>query len=241
MITDTTFDSFYKTNYDAAIGIAINQLGAIKGKMTNWDRRIDEDTICEESVMNAMQTVYKKYTPSNGNIYGFLKTVIHNEMVDLLKAEKKSLAMVKDISPREEKDYTWDQMAVRIPDSDMKMIMSRLRYAIGELQPMDQAILSFYIENPETYIQKSVDKFNIKPNNVSLRKNRAMEILPELMGITPREYFDMFEEHQGAIGFGFMTTKTQEPKQVNFVYPEFNLETTVTRIANIIRMLKGEI
>ena len=241
MITDMTFDTFWKTYREVAEKIANNRLWGFKGEASYWDSRIDEAAICEESIANAMQIVYKKYNPVKGNLYGFLKTVIHNEMFNLLEVEKESLSMVKDISPRMEKDFTWGQMTSEIPDSYMNELISRLRYAIGQLMPMDQAILNFYIDNPKTYIQKSVDAFDIKENLVSLRKNRAMKILPKLMRMTPSDYFDMYEEGQRGISLGFLTTKTQESKQENFVYPEFNLDTTVTKVANIIRILKGEI
>lgn len=238
MITDMTFNDFWKANEEAARKIAINQLGEIKGKWINWDRRIDESSICEESIINAMQKVYYGYTAGRGNFYGFLKTVIHNEMSDLINVEMAHFDKLGDIGVREEADYSWEEMTDQIHDSYMDDLKSRLRTAIGMLPPMDQAILNFYITDPKTYVEMAAEELGIKANLVSVRKNRALEKIPALMGMaTP-----VRRTERPASGFmGFMTLTAAKPQQVNFVYPEFNLEATVNRIANKILMIKGEI
>lgn len=245
MITEMTFDTFCKTNVETARKIAANQLRTIKGKMANWDDRIDDDAIREDSVINAMLKVYETFSPTKGNLYGFLKTVIHNEMVDLVDAETAHLSKLKGIGPKEEADYTFDQMASNIPESSMNQLRPMLHNAISKLSPMDQAILDFYIQNPKTYIQKAVEKFGIKPNNVSLRKNRALKQIPDLMEMTSDDYFGMFRglpsSSPSEFMFEFMTVRRPKPTKVNFVYPEFDLETTATRLARIIRTLKEEI
>ena len=241
MITNMDFDTFWNTNREVAGEIARNQLWRIKGKMVNWDRRIDDDAICDDSIVRAMQIVYDKYVPSRGNLYGMLKTVLHNEMSDLVTEETARLSQLKGIGPCEEIDYTWDQMAAEIHDSYMDDLITRLRYAIGQLKPLEQAIIEFYIDDPKTYVEESIEEFGIKPEAVYRYKNRALKKIPALMGMAPSMESHISEELQDTVAFGFLTVKTPEPEQANFVYPEFNMETTVTRIANKIRILKGEI
>lgn len=241
MITDITFDDFWKAHVSAARKIAKNQLAGFKKKLTSWDGRIDEDDICEETVINAMQIVYDKFDPSKGNLFGMFKTVIHNEMHDIIKAEADRLYKNSDLDLDKDWAHTWGSVTSKISDSDMSRLEDKLRYAIGKLGPMDQTILWIYLDDPKTYIQRAVDELGIKSNNVSVRKNRAIEKLQALMDMTKTDYYDMFEERPMSGFLSCLTLTTAEPKQTNFVYPEFNLEIAANRIANIIRTFKGEI
>ena len=248
MITDTSFKTFCEEYLNDARKIAINQLAGFKKKSTYWNYKLDDEAICEDSVTQAMEKVYEKFDPSQGNLHGLLKTVIHNEMYDIIKAEANRLSKNSGFDSNEEP--SWAEMASGIPDSAMSHLKETLIHAIGNLGPMDQAILWFYLEDPKTYIQESASLLGIKKDNVSLRKNRALEKIRALMNMTRSDYHDMFEEQPHSFTTShclrYIPPKLElapkpMPELTNFECPEFNLETLATRIADIIRKFKGEI
>ncbi len=252
MITHLTWSEFLNKYLDDAEKIVSIQLGRIKKTSPYWNSRIDEASIRQDVIITAMQKVFKSYDPSKENelipemnpnndrkLRNLIFTVIHNEISDIVKKEYEYIKQFKELSIEEESSFSIGETIAAIPDYSMEQLKSKLRSAIRKLEPMDQAILGFYLNDKKSYIEKSVDMFNIEPNLVSVHKTRALKKIPELMGVTSREYFDMYEtSHSSGTTFGFIMVRTAEPEQYNFVYPDFNLNDTVSKLAEIIYSAK---
>ena len=137
-------------------------------------------------------------------------------------------------------------MVKEIPDEAMDNLKERLRSAILLLSPIDQSILGFFLQDPHTFVEKSMKALNVPANFVSVHKNRALAKLPSLMGMTQTDYLDMFEErttgelqtyqtlHYHAINY--MET---EITYTNPVCPEFDLAGTVSRLYDALRAVMG--
>lgn len=226
-----SWQEFCSLYYDQAIASAQYHLAKIKGSSSHWDERIDEEVIKVDAVMEALQKAFAKYDPTRGaSLVTFLSRLVHNELVDELEREQRSLASAHGISARQEAEYSLNDMLPRIPDAAMENLKERLRNAILKLSPIDQSILGFFLEDPHTFIQRSVEALNVSSNFVSVHKNRALSRLPALMGITTQDYFDLYEDHTYA---GAKSRKAARPGIVshrNPVCPQFDLDATVNKL-----------
>ena len=126
-------------------------------------------------------------------------------------------------------------VVAQIPDTAMNNLKENLRAAILKLSPVDQSILAFFIDDPRTFVDKSVRVLNITPNVVSVRKNRALAKLPDLMGVSREEYFGLYEERTFA-GFLQKRVPASIPRTsyTNPVFPQFDLDGTVLRLYDTI-------
>jgi len=235
MDNEISWQDFCSLYYDQAMAVAKYHLEKIKEGASYWDERIDEDVIEVDAVMEALQKAFAKYEPSRGaSLSTFLSRLVHNELVDELAREQKSLATLHGITARQEAEYTFNDMLPRIPEAAMENLKEKLRNAILSLSPIDQSILGFFLEDPHTFVKRSMEELNVNSNFVSVHKNRALSKLPALMGVSSQDYFDLFEEHPYA---GVKSGKKSRSAAVSYknpVYPEFDLEAAVSKLQEAI-------
>ena len=242
-MTDITREEFYAQQGENARKIAGICLRKKKEKAAYWNKGIEEKDIIADAALNALQAVYDKYDSSREAAPGekrklknFIYTAVRNQVSDLLCKENEALKH-SGITSGVEVDTTWEEMRQAASDFYMGELKLRLKYAIGQLKPMEQAVLEFYLEDPKTYVKESSAALKITENQVSVQKSRALKKLPDLMRNTPPAYLARYTERQVSRGFtlGFMTVKAPEPKTVNFVYPKFDLDATVLLLLDKLR------
>lgn len=235
MDNTSSWQNFCMLYYDQAMASAKYHLNKIKGSFHHWDERIDEDVICVDAVMEALQKAFVKFDPSRGSsLTTFLSRIVHNELVNELERETKSLSAQSNISTHQEAEYTFRNIVSAIPESTMDGLKVRLRSAILKLSPIDQSILGFFLEDPESFVSKSVESLGVTPGFVSVHKNRALAKLPSLMGMTANDYFDLYEDHTFAGVKAKKTQKSDSVHYVNLIWPQFNLEGTVLKLFDAI-------
>ena len=247
MITGITWQQFVAKYYNQAVDSARYNLNSIKSTSTFWDDRIDDEDVMLEAVMTALEKTFDNYNPTRGAAPGtLLMNIVRNEVVNELKKANRHLGVSGDLTPRQEQNFTFRQMVKEIPDEAMDNLKERLRSAILLLSPIDQSILGFFLQDPHTFVEKSMKALNVPANFVSVHKNRALAKLPSLMGMTQTDYLDMFEErttgelqtyqtlHYHAINY--MET---EITYTNPVCPEFDLAGTVSRLYDALRAVMG--
>lgn len=231
MITGITWQQFVAQYYNRALKNAGYNLGKIKGASKYWDSRIDEDDVMREAVMTSLEKTYNSYNPSRGaSPETFLMHIVSNEVVNELKRASRALGVNGDLTEKQEKDFTFRQMVSLIPADAMENLKERLRLAILKLNPTDQCILGFFLANPRTFVDESMKALNMSANLVSVHKNRALEKLPSLMGVSKDDYRDMFEERASMGYLQMLQVKEPEMSYTNPVYPEFDLAGTVSRL-----------
>ncbi len=236
MNSTTDWQDFCSLYYDQAVSIAKCNLGKIRQTSTRWNERIDEDVMAEDAAIDALQTAFGKYDPTRGaSVTTYLSRLIHNELVDALRREARHIPSGSELNESQEADYTLKSVVAQIPDTAMNNLKEKLRAAILKLSPVDQSILAFFIDDPRTFVDKSVRVLNITPNVVSVRKNRALAKLPDLMGVSREEYFGLYEERTFA-GFLQKRVPASIPRTsyTNPVFPQFDLDGTVLRLYDTI-------
>lgn len=236
---NSSWDSFCDQYFKQAMSSAKYHLDNIKNKSSYWDNRIDEDAIVGDAVSVALEKAFLSFDPSRGTKpTTLLLNIVHNEVVNALRRETKELAHQRDMTARQEKEYTISQMVERIPDDSMDNLIQKLREAIMQLPPIEQGILDFYLADPRSYIDKSVAALHMAPNAVSVRKNRALKRLPDLMGVSRKEYVDLYEERPT---IGLVQNKVRAAGVfINPIYSQFDLDGTVSRLYNVLNEARGE-
>jgi len=229
MNDSTTWQDFCMLYYDQAISIAGYHLNNIKGSSPRWDENVDEEAVCVDAVMEALQKAFVKYDPSRGaSLKTYISRLVHNELVDELKRETKSLVTLNDVTAKQEADISIRDMVSHIPEEAMENLKEKLRKAILKLPPIEQSILGFFLQDPKTFVERSVSALHITPNYVRVHKCRAIAKLPLLMNVSQEEYFEMYEDHQFA---GSMHMIVLRPRSyINPVCPQFDLDDTVLRL-----------
>ena len=242
MSNDINWQDFCALYYDRAIQSAKCHLYKIKSQAKYWDDRIDEDVLVEDAAMDALQKAFLKYDPSRGaSMTTFLSRVAHNELVNELDRETESLKTLNDITPRQETEISIRELASEIPEDAMNDLKGKLRAAILKLAPVDQCILEFFLEDPSTFVQKSVEALNVSAGYVSVRKKRALAMLPALMGMTASDYYELYEEHTFA-GLNMKSAaRNAESSFTNPIHPRFNLDATTLKLYNAIQEIMREI
>lgn len=231
MPQNTPWQDFMVTYYSKAMESAEFHLGRIKKLSSYWDDRINEHDLLLDVVISAMESTFKSYDPTRGAAPAtLLSHVIHNKMVDELKKASRDLGVRGGLEMEREGEYTLRSMVKSIPEDAMDNLKARLREAIKQLEPIDQTILGFYLENPKTFIKESVNALNVPENFVSGRKNKALKKLPKLMGVTKPDYFNLFETRIPATEFLMQCITTNTSDYVNPIYPAFNLDSTVAKL-----------
>lgn len=242
MNSTTNWQDFCSLYYDQAVSIAKCNLGKIRQASSRWNERLDEDVLAEDAAIDAMQKAFGKYDSTRGaSMATYLSRLIHNELVDAVKRESKHIPVGNDLNESQEADYSLKSVVSRIPDSAMDNLKEKLRAAILKLSPLDQSILGFFLEDPGTFVERSVKFLNVTPNVVSVRKNRALGKLPSLMGVSQKEYYDLFEEQsyaglQKKVPLYCMSIESFGARIAyeNPVFPQFDLDGTVLRLYDAI-------
>lgn len=232
MVTDMTWQEFSSLYYKQVVEMAHKYLHKMKSQSGFWDRRIDEDILCENAAIDALESGYNKFDSDRGKTHiEYMSRIIHNNVVDELEKEQKSLSMLGDLSDRDEAYYTFKGIVPRIPEMDMDNLKKCLYEAIKQLSPIDQCILGCFLANPKTFVAESMKKLNVSANIISVRKKRALEQLPKLMKMNKTDYHDMYT---GGFGFGFLQAERKESKYINRIDTQFDLDSTVFALWNIL-------
>lgn len=225
MVTDMTWQEFCSMYYKQVMEIARTYLYKMKRQSGHWDTRIDEEVLCENAAIDALESGYNKFDSDKGKTHiEYMSRIIHNNIVDELEKEQKSLSMLGELSGSDEAYYTFKQMIPRISDMDMVKLKNCLYGAIKQLSQIDQCILGCFLADPKTFVAESMKKLNVSANTISVRKKRALEQLPKLMKMNKTDYDDM---HTGGFGYGFIQVDKKEDKYTNRIDPQFNLDSTV--------------
>ena len=241
MSSNYNWQDFCALYYDQAILSAKHHLSNIKSQAKYWDERLDEDVLVEDAAMEALQKAFLKYDQSRGaSMTTFLSRIAHNELVNELDRETKSLKTLNDITPRQETEVSLRGLVSEIPEDAMNDLKGKLRAAILKLAPVDQSILGFFLEDPSTFVQKSVEALNVSPGYVSVRKNRALAMLPALMGVTASDYYDLYEEHTYAGLKMKSAARNAESTFMNPIDPQFNLDATALKLYDVIQGILRE-
>ena len=230
------WQNFCSLYYEQAMGYAQYHISKLKRSLPHWDERIDEEALTVDAAMEALQKVFTQFEPARGASLGtFLSRVVHNELLREFERETKSLAMLNDVSTRDEAEYSLGSLSARIPDNAMDSLKQKLRAAILKLSPLDQCILEFFLEDPSTFIDRAVKELNVTRSFVSIHKCRALDKLPSLMGISAEDYYEMYDEPT------FMSRKPETVPSAapsryrNPIFPEFDIESTVSKLYDAIR------
>lgn len=243
-VTSTSWQDFCLLYYDQAMASARYHLGKMKSAQAAWDCRMDEDALAVDAVMEALQKAFVKYDPARGaSISTFLSRLVHNELADALEKEIRRLAACncRDMTDGQEAEYTFKEMVTSIPEKAMEQLIVKLRAAILRLSPVDQSILGFFMEDPKTFVERSVRQLGVTADYVSVHKNRALAKLPALMGMDAKDYFDLYEEHQfaGITHYHISFDKFTECQTYNNpVCPQFDLDGTVMRLFHAINSIR---
>ena len=229
MMTEMTWNEFCELYFEEAKNAAENNLKKLRNQLGQIDPHVDLDYVRDAAVLAAMEKAYTHYDPSKGaKIKTFLKTVVHNEIVDTLKKESKAAAKQQDIddvktivkSIAEEESDGSDGVEAR------KKLIPRLRAAMDKLKPSDQIILYYYLEDQKTYVSKSAEALKVSENFVSVRRNRIFKLLPKLMEMTRSEYLKECYNVEDAVfasnrnrSIGYISIKNESPNVIGEEMP----------------------
>lgn len=225
MVTDMTWNDFASLYYEQLKDIARKYLYNMKNKSACWDGRINDDDICENAVVDALAAAYINFDDKRGeNHIVYMSSIVHNNIVNELKIEQKSLGASVDSLGDQEENYT-----LGIYIANLKQCV---RESISELSVIDQIILKYYINNPKTYIADVKEDFGLSENVISIRKNRAIKQLASIM--KSKAYDDYINaQYQGdGTSFGFLQAKPAVRRTENYVNridPQFNLEEVASK------------
>lgn len=229
------WQNFCSLYYEQAMGYAQYHISKLKRSLSHWDECIDEEALTIDAAMEALQKVFIRFEPARGASLGtFLSRVVHNELLREFERETKSLAMLNDIGDREEAEYTLGNLSARIPDNALDNLKQKLRAAILKLSPLDQCILEFFLEDPSTFIDRAVNELNVTRNFVSIRKCRALDKLPSLMGISAADYYEMYDEPTFMSRKPVKAPSSTPSRYRNPIFPEFDIDSTVSKLYDAI-------
>lgn len=237
MLMNHSWQDYMEEYYDFAIKQAAQHLKKSKGRFTFWDTRIDEEAIINDAAVDALENAYQNYDPSKGELKPYLSRAIHNEVANKLKAETNALSRVKDLTPKQENDYTIKDLSREIPPMTRLKLQNLLRDSIEQLKPIDQTILEKYLENPKTYIENASKSLCIDENLVSVRKTRAIAQLRVIM----KPFAQFYRDYEPAY-FGGSTTMLQmitvKPveRYQNPISPDFDLDKTVQMLLDALEI-----
>ncbi len=238
MNDNASWQDFCLLYYDHAMADAKYYLAKFKSASSHWDSRIDEEVICVDAVMESLQKAFVKYDSSRGaSLTTYLSRLVHNELIDELERETRSLSTLNNITTGQEAEFSISNMVSRIPEKAMDGLKEKLRAAILRLSPIDQSILGFFLEDPTTFVERSVASLGVTPAFVSVHKSRALSKLPSLMNMSADDYFDLYDDHTFAGSQSRKMSKSSSGMSANPVYPQFDLETTVRRLFEEVNLL----
>lgn len=88
MVTDMTWQEFSSLYYKQVVEMAHKYLHKMKSQSGFWDRRIDEDILCENAAIDALESGYNKFDSDRGKTHiEYMSRIIHNNVVDELEKE----------------------------------------------------------------------------------------------------------------------------------------------------------
>ncbi|GEM_PF-2470707 len=196
-----SWQEFCALYYETAKEMASATLGKTIKTLGGVNPKVDLDYVVDTAVLEALQKVYNKYDQTRGaKLKTFLSTVVHNEVVDALEKENKTVCDC-DSDPYVDRDI--DEIASAIPSSALATLKWKLRSAIEKLSPSDQTIISLYMEKGDAYAAIAAGVLGISQNYVCVRKSRIIDRLPALMGVTRDQYLDLYEE-ESAVNYCVM-------------------------------------
>lgn len=244
MKTEWTWNEFCELYFDSAKKSAEIYLQKQARKLGGLDRRVDLDYVRDSAVLTAMEKAYAHYDASKGaKITTYLATLVHNEIVDLVEKESKAAAAQRDIDDVKSaiKALADEGSSDAGSAAARAKLIPRLRAAIEKLSPSDQIILNYYLEDKDSYVEKSVQALQVSENYVSVRRFRIFKQLPTLMEMTKADYRRFCYDYEGGAFAGgslldsdsMMFEMIVTPKRissVNPIQPSLDLEIMAARL-----------
>lgn len=244
MKTEWTWNEFCELYFDSAKKSAEIYLQKQARKLGGLDRRVDLDYVRDSAVLTAMEKAYAHYDASKGaKITTYLATLVHNEIVDLVEKESKAAAAQRDIDDVKSaiKALADEGSSDAGSAAARAKLIPRLRAAIEKLSPSDQIILNYYLEDKDSYVEKSVQALQVSENYVSVRRFRIFKQLPTLMEMTKADYRRFCYDYEGGAFAGgslldsdsMMFEMIVAPKRissVNPIQPSLDLEILAARL-----------
>lgn len=244
MKTEWTWNEFCELYFDSAKKSAEIYLQKQARKLGGLDRRVDLDYVRDSAVLTAMEKAYAHYDASKGaKITTYLATLVHNEIVDLVEKESKAAAAQRDIDDVKSaiKALADEGSSDAGSAAARAKLIPRLRAAIEKLSPSDQIILNYYLEDKDSYVEKSVHALQVSENYVSVRRFRIFKQLPTLMEMTKADYRRFCYDYEGGAFAGgslldsdsMMFEMIVAPKRissVNPIQPSLDLEIMAARL-----------
>lgn len=230
MVTDMKWNDFASLYYEQLKDIARKCLYNMKNKSACWDGRINDEDICENAAVDALEAAYINFDDKRGKSpIGYMSTIVHNNVVNELKNEQKSLGESVDTLGDQEENYSFG-----IYIANLKQCV---RESISELSLIDQIVLKYYINNPKTYIVDVKEDLGLSENAISVRKNRAVKQLVSIM--KSKAYYDYINAHYQGVGtsYGFLQFKPAvrcTETYVNRIEPQFNLEEVASKFCMLL-------
>lgn len=230
MVTDMTWNDFASLYYEQLKDIARKYLYNMKNKSACWNERINEEDICENATVDALEAAYINFDDKRGKSpIVYMSSIVHNSIVNELKNEQKSHGESVDVLGDKEENYSFGVYIANLKQC--------VRESISELSAIDQIVLKYYINNPKTYIADVKEDLGISENAISIRKNRAVKQLASIM--KRKAYYDYINAHYQGVGtsFGFLQAVPEvglTDTYVNRIDPQFDLEDVASKFCRFL-------
>lgn len=108
MVTDMTWNDFASLYYGQLKDIAHKYLYNMKNKSACWNGRINEEDICENATVDALEAAYINFDGKKGKgPIVYMSSIVHNNIVNELKNEQKSHGESVDVLGDKEENYSF--------------------------------------------------------------------------------------------------------------------------------------
>lgn len=185
-MTGYNWNEFCEFYYETAKKEAELQLKRLVSRKGDADKHVDGSYVIDAAVLSALEKTFTHFDATRSvKITTYLSRLIHNEVVDEYTRECKAAARQEDIDDIKTciKSYAED-----ISAEAKEELIARLRIAIAKLSPSDQVILNYWLEDKSSYVARSVETLGTTESYVTLRRFRIFKRLPQLMGMTRKDY-----------------------------------------------------
>lgn len=222
MIIVQTFEEFCSKWYDKAMKVADITITKIEKKNGPISASIDLDSVKAVGVTYALEKTYNTYDVDNerhASVETYLSTLVRNCVITELGKETTAVKRAHGVSkPRRDK-YTvkYSSVTPGMPQKGStgkvfephdyvetygwagrkEEVLAELTGLLKKLPPMDQVVLANWMEDERTYIAKSIEALGLEDTKrnrdmLSLRRNRALKALKDMMGGKRPDYRDIY-------------------------------------------------
>lgn len=217
-----SFEEFCNLWYKKAMSVADITIAKVEKKNGPFGKSLDIDSVKALGVTYALEKTFNTYDIDNdrhASIETYLSTLVRNCVLTELGKEttavKRAHAFVK---PKEDKykvkystlmggipqrgnigriaephDYVQAYGWVERKEEALEKLVDLLK----KLPPIDQVVLSNWMNDERSYLEKSIDALGLEDSKrtrdmLSLRRNRALKALRDMMGGKRPNYRDIY-------------------------------------------------